>query len=425
MRPRANPSIFIVLVAGVACAVPLEEEEADTDTAEATATVTATLDRDQYAAGQAMVLTVAETFTVARTTTITDGGGHAWSKTSDNGKTLVFTATAARAGSFTVTATVKPQSGTAQSGSDSYRVDGGNTAARWPGHQPGRIYLGMSAPSEDWSGSLADLVPQVPGVRRKFYEWNDASAESSQIASDHAARRLPWVSFKPPVTGGTVPQRWDAIASGAHDADIRARARRYAALDAPVIVTFHHEPSNDAPDADGARWAAAWIRIYDVMDDETGLANTTFAPIVGDWLFNPKNSQDPARWILPGVISRQPFLGIDLYQNNSSEGFEVRIERILAWLADHGDPGAMIGIGETGATDLFFEKNAARPTAVEWWLDSWTWAVANTDRVGVVSYFNSTRNSKPDHYWALDESTGKLDAFKTSLASPTTCLLPP
>lgn len=440
MRPRRSSSVHAmglilpILAALTGCVADIDDpdpdvDEVDTDTTAAAATVAAQLDGAEYGGGDVMTLTVVETFTSSRTTAIVDTGAHTWTKKSDNGKTIVFTATAKPAtGSFRVTVTVKPSSGTAKAASDDYRVTGGTTpppgTARWPGHQPGKIYLGMSAPSEEWSAKLAALAPQVPGVRRKFYEWSDANAEETQIAGDHAARRLPWVSFKPPVTGGTVPQRWDAITSGAYDADIRARARRYAARAAPVIVTFHHEPSNDAADADGVKWANAWIHIHDVMEDETGLANTTFVPILGDWLFNPGNAQDPEKWLTAGVIARQPFLGIDLYQNGKGDGFEVRLERILAWLAAHGDPDAMVGLGECGSTDHFFDVDPADPTAVEWWEDSWAWAAANTDRIGVVSYFNSTRNSKPDLVWALEESAGKLAAFKESLASPVTARLP-
>jgi hypothetical protein len=394
--------------------------------ASAAATVTAALDQPQYQPGDLMTLAVVETFTVSRTTTIADTGGHAWSKQSDNGKTMVFTATAGtRAGSFAVTATVKPISGTAKSASAPYAIAPATATPRWPGHQPGRIYLGMSTPKEDWAAKLAELSPELPGVRRSYFDWAQSSSEATQIASDHAAHRLPWISFKPPDTGGTVPQRWDAVSSGAWDADIRARARRYAALSAPVIVTFHHEPSNDASEADGVKWARAWIHIHDVMEDETGLANVTFAPIVGDWLFNPANkAQDPANWVTAGVISREPFLGVDIYQNGNRDGFEARLGAILTWLADHGDPDAMIGVGETGSTDLFFDQDPGDPTAVEWWRDSWAWAMAHPDRIGVVSYFNSTRNSKPDHVWELAESAAKLDAFKQSLATPVTCRLP-
>ncbi|HUS65808.1 MAG TPA: hypothetical protein VMZ28_14755 [Kofleriaceae bacterium] len=435
MRPRASSPVHALaltfaLVAGAACAAEFDDPEGEAasepEPSAATATVTASLDRAEYAGGDVMTLTVVETYSVSRTTSIADSGGHAWSKKSDNGKTLVFTATAKpAAGSFTVAVTVKPSSGTARTASAAYRVTSTPaTAARWPGHQPGRIYLGMSTPSDEWSAKLAALAPETPGVRRKFYEWNDATAEDAQIDGDHAAGRLPWVSFKPPVTGGTVPQRWDAITSGAYDADIRARAHRYADAGGPVVVTFHHEPSNDAADADGVKWANAWIHIHDVMEAETGLENVAFAPILGEFLFNPSNSQEPEKWITAGVIARQPFLGIDLYQNGSGDGFEVRLGRIITWLADHGDPDAMVGIGETGSTDHFFDLDAADPTAVEWWEDSWAWAVAHTDRIGVVSYFNSTRNSKPDLVWELAESTAKVAAFREALASPVTCRLP-
>ncbi|HEY8146949.1 MAG TPA: hypothetical protein VIG06_29920 [Kofleriaceae bacterium] len=431
IQPRAARGIALASVLAAGCAVELgagdEGDPVGEIPAGAAATVTASLDQADYQTGDPMRLTVVETFAVSRTTTIGDTGGHTWTKQSDNGKTILFTATAgASTGSFTVTATVKPSAGTTGSGSAAYSVDAPPTATpRWPGHQPGRIYLGMSTPKSEWSSKLAQLAPQVPGVRRTYFEWSESSAEAAQIAADHAAHRLPWVSFKPPAISGTVPQRWDAVASGSYDADIRARARRYAALAAPVIVTFHHEPSNDAAEADGVRWANAWIHIHDVMQDETGLANVAFAPIVGDWLFNPSNgSQDPANWVIAGVISRQPFLGIDLYQNGKGDGFEARLGGILDWLADHGDPDAMVGIGEVGSTDHFFDGSPADPTAVEWWRDSWAWAVAHTDRIGVVSYFNSTRNSKPDHVWELAESSGKLEAFRQSLASPTTCRLP-
>jgi hypothetical protein len=432
MRPRASSFSRLICAATTAaiasaCAADLgDDAPLDDLPAGATATVTAALDQPDYQPGDRMTLTVVETFTVSRTTSISDTGGHAWTKQSDNGKTMVFAATAGtRSGSFTVTATVKPSSGTSKSASAGYRIAAATATPRWPGHQPGRIYLGMSTPKEDWAAKLAELSPQVPGVRRSYFDWGQSSAEAAQIASDHAAHRLPWISFKPPDTGGTVPQRWDAVSSGAYDADIRARARRYAALSAPVIVTFHHEPSNDASEADGVKWARAWIHLHDVMEDETGLANVTFAPIVGDWLFNPANkSQDPANWVTAGVISREPFLGIDIYQNGKGDGFEGRLGAILTWLADHGDPDAMIGVGETGSTDLFFDQDPSDPTAVEWWRDSWAWAMAHTDRIGVVSYFNSTRNSKPDHVWALDESAAKLDAFEQSLAAPVTCRVP-
>lgn len=216
------------------------------------------------------------------------------------------------------------------------------------------------------------------------------------------------MSFKPPAG----PSTWTEVGSGARDADLRARARRYAAFSKPIVVTFHHEPTNDSTNGDA--WAKAFIRIYDVMRAETGLKNVAFAPIIGDWAWNPKNPDQtlPTKFLTPDVMRRMAFLGVDLYQNASGEGFSSRLGRIYTWMAGRGFGSKMLGIGETGATESFASK-----TAVQWWSEQWAWVGANTDKIGVVSYFNSTRNSKDTVYWGLDESAVKLTAYKASLTS--------
>ncbi|MFV0460824.1 MAG: hypothetical protein ACK5MT_18870, partial [Actinomycetales bacterium] len=115
------------------------------------------------------------------------------------------------------------------------------SAPRFVGHQPGRLYLGQSYP-----GDIADAEAQAGGrfgVHRTFYQWDGGDREDARIREAHANGRLPWVSFKPP--GGT--SSWSAVGAGTYDADLRVRARRYAGYTKPVIVTFHHEPTNDSP----------------------------------------------------------------------------------------------------------------------------------------------------------------------------------
>ncbi|MFV0458927.1 MAG: hypothetical protein ACK5MT_09205, partial [Actinomycetales bacterium] len=116
----------------------------------------------------------------------------------------------------------------------------GATAA-FLGHQPGRLYLGQSYP-----GDIADAEAQAGGRfggHRTFYQWDGGDREDARIRAAHANGRLPWVSFKPP--GGT--STGSAVGAGTYDADLRVRARRYAGYTKPVIVTFHHEPTNDSP----------------------------------------------------------------------------------------------------------------------------------------------------------------------------------
>lgn len=287
-----------------------------------------------------------------------------------------------------------------------------SAAPSWPGHKPGRVYLGMSS-----HGSFSDalrLTGQV-GLRRTFYRWDDARRESRNISADHSADRLPWVSFKPPFSskGG-----WAAVASGRYDGDIRARARRYAALSRPVVVTFNHEPHNDATGTP-AEFAKAWLRIHRVMQGETGLQNVAFVPIIGEWEFNPVNrSRNPGEYITEAVLQHCAFLGVDLYQTRKGEGYRERVGRVFDWLDGQGHRDLQVGIGETGCTDDFGSPSGAR-----WWEDSWRWTVANRDRMAAISYFNSLHNNNSGKNWLLTQSSSKLRAFRASVSSATACRL--
>lgn len=283
----------------------------------------------------------------------------------------------------------------------------------WPGHKPGKIYLGMST-----NGDIDQDVRQTGpiGIHRHYYQWSFGRRERTTISSDHRNNRLPWISFKPPGGAGS----WKQIADGQHDASIRARARGYAAFSEPVIVTFHHEPAEEARSSSDLprQWRRAFCRIYDVMLDETGLANVAFVPIIGDYTFNPWNKKDRGEdWATPEVVRRSSFFGLDLYQNQSGEGFAERIGRVREYLADAGHPSKMVGLGETGVAMKF-----SNPSAVTWWRTQWDWASRNTDKIGVISYFNSNvKPSRPN--WRLSEHPSKMSAYRDSLASSKACLL--
>lgn len=249
------------------------------------------------------------------------------------------------------------------------------------------------------------------GVHRTYKQWGNWTGTQKEIVADHKAGRLPWVSVKPPGAGAT---GWKNVTSGSYDDDIRALATMLKANDdQPILITFHHEPSNDGSEADGKLWAAAYSHFHDVLKAEGALKNVADPPILQDWIFNPSNKkQDPANWALDNVLSRAPFMGIDLYQNSSGRTMADRIPIIRAYLADHGYPKMMVGIGETGATDRFTNTTAAK------WLDaSLSWVAANTDKVGVISYFNSSANSQSHVYWPLDESASKMAAYRSWLTN--------
>lgn len=285
---------------------------------------------------------------------------------------------------------------------------------QWLGHKPGRIYLGMSTKG-DPAPTLALTGPI--GLTREFYSWTGQTGEIRRIQGEHAAGRLPWTSFTPPYEGSG---SWAAVASGRYDADIRARAQRYAGLSKPVIVTFNHEPHTDIPtNGSPADFARAWVRVHDVMKGATGLKNVVSVPILGEWVFNPINKgPDPQEYLTSAVLSRCAFLGIDLYQNASGQGYAERLPRILSFLDSRGHGQKMIGLGETGACNAF-----GTPSGARWWTDSWNWAAANTTRVGAISYWSSIAATKPGQDFRLTESTSKLNAFRTSLQSSVACRL--
>lgn len=287
-------------------------------------------------------------------------------------------------------------------------VSGATAPVRWAGHKPGRIYLGV-ANADDLANTLRLTGPV--GLTRTFYKWSDGSREDRNISSDHAAGRMPWISFKPASTGSG---GWASIASGKYDSDIRARARRYAAHSKPIIVTFNHEPHNDHTGSP-ADFARAWTRIHDVMKNETNLKNVVSVPIIGEWEFNPVNrTGNPQDFITGAVLDRCHFLGLDLYQTQKGEGYAERLGRVLNWLDGKGHSTKMVGLGETAASNDFGSPNGA-----DWWAKSWAWAASNAGRVGAISYFSSLKNNNSGMDWRLNESAAKLAAFKKSLASST------
>lgn len=286
------------------------------------------------------------------------------------------------------------------------------TAVRWPGHQPGKVYLGVST-----GGPLSDTLRRTGpvGLYRTYHTWKISAGELKTISADHKANRMPWVSFKPP---NSTSGAWSAIAAGKYDADIRARARAFAGLSKPVIVTFNHEPADNHPTR-GADFSRAWCRIHDIMRNETNLRNVVSVPIIGDWTFNPLNKQHDHRdWATPQILDRCHFFGVDLYQNRSGDGYATRLGRVLNYLDSMGHPQMMVGLGETGATDDY-----PYATGASWWKQQWTWSVNNSNRLAAISYFNSTRNNNSGSNWLLWQSKAKLDAFIASLRSASAATL--
>lgn len=290
----------------------------------------------------------------------------------------------------------------------------GGTPA-WLGHKPGKVYFGTACKGD--VGASMKRAGGDLGAHRTFYQWNDLLRERKNIQRDHDANRLPWISFKPPVRELGI---WKKIARGAYDADIRARARHYAQFSKPVIVTFNHEPQTDVPAlGTGPEFAAAWCRIHDVMEAETGLKNVVSAPIIGEWVFDPINQRhDPEEYALPDLLDRCHLFGIDVYQTKTNETYVERVARVAKWLDDQGHSRKMIGIAETGAAN-----GVGTMSSDAWWKKSWGWVAQNTHRVSVVCYFDLVAPNGLAGYWPIDETAAKQTAIRASRGSSIACFL--
>jgi hypothetical protein len=281
---------------------------------------------------------------------------------------------------------------------------------RFPGHRPGHIYLGMSC------GVLChQKIPQLRhnfGLHRWFKKWGNWHGIAAAIQEDRRNHRRPWISIEGPDRGAATG--WRDVGRGRYDRDIRELARTLKANDrSPVFIAFDHEPSNKAPTSLGKWWARGYIHLHDQLKRLHALRHVALAPIMADWMFNKYNHEDnPADWLTPGVLNRSPFVAVDCYQNDSGDTYGKRLPRIARWLARHGHPHMMLGIGETGSTKMY--RNT---TPVRWLNQSLRWAAHHPNRVALISYFNSTAYSRTGSYWPLDESREKLAVFRKWLGT--------
>jgi hypothetical protein len=282
---------------------------------------------------------------------------------------------------------------------------------RFPGHRPGRIYLGMSC------GELChQKIPQLRhnfGVHRWFKKWGNWRGVAKAIQDDQRHHRRPWISIEGPDRGAATG--WRDVGRGDYDRDLRDLARTLKANDSqPVFISFDHEPSNKAEGYAGAWWASGFNRFHDVLQNAHALQHVALAPIMAGWMFSKFNHGDrPVDWLRPGVLNRSDFVAVDVYENDKGLPFGQRLPRIARWLSRHGHPHMLLGIGESGSTDMYAE---AMP-AVTWLNRSLKWAAHHPNRVAVISYFNSTAYSRRGSYWPLDESPQKLAVFRKWLGT--------
>ena len=311
-------------------------------------------------------------------------------------------------GTVALTGAGSPAGAEQVAGGDAKASKAGSKHKRaFPGYRPGKIYLGMSCGVE-CARRESHLRANV-GLKRWFRQWGNWNSVASAIQEDNRKNRRTWISIEGP-NGGS-PSGWQAVAQGQYDQQIRGLAQVLKRHDnQPLFLSFDHEMSNKATEAQATWWANGFNRFHDVLKKAHALRKVALAPIHASWLFSKFNDHDPAKWLPPSVLKRSSFVAVDVYQNWKGESFGARINRVDRWLNRHGRPHMKIGVGEMGATNCLGGQAAST-----YLNQSLQWAANNRNKLVALSYFNSTANSASNVYWPLDESAQKADVYRSWL----------
>lgn len=294
----------------------------------------------------------------------------------------------------------------------------------FPGHQPGHIYYGMSTDGS-WATEVAKIGHPL-GVERIFQPDFLAKCRAAL-----AAKRIPWISTKPDYFGApsSAASGWSYIASGNADAAIRTLFRQLVPLDQPICYTFAHEPMGGASNADAAVWAAAWHRIMNVVDADTGRGQVLFAPNMEEFKFRSPGTTNLDAWHPVDLLARFDFYSFDAYQygdTTAKDAFSVRLPRIFNYISGRGFPNMLFGIGEHGARNVFKQSDPSRDSGAVWYRQSANYIFAHPEKIWIASYFNAvgTNDSSLDQPKMAGDTESILDIYKEKVNSATAVLLP-
>ena len=241
--------------------------------------------------------------------------------------------------------------------------------------------LGLNDDPATWEARIGASL----GLRRTYYPHTGVSRALETAATDLAAGRVPWLSFK-------LPHSWEDMARGAGDDWAIRLAHGLADLDGPVWVAFHHEPETDG---DIRAWTAVQEQLAPLVRNRA--PNVAYTVILTGWhqFFGEPQYRLDSLWPQTDI----DVLAIDVYNQNGVAGRKSTVQQRRHLRRDYFHPvqafasaqGAAWAVAETGLTDA---ASAADPT----WLERTYYALVDEGGVA-LSYFNSTANAAAD--WRL------------------------
>lgn len=265
-------------------------------------------------------------------------------------------------------------------------------------------YVGAAASGAIDIGQRERQLGDTMAIRRMYFQPNSINTAVRRVRAEHAAGRLPWISFK-------LPTSWRAMAGGAGDDWARRVARSLNQVNGPIWIAFHHEPETERQWS-MSDWVAMQRRLSPIIRSHSD--NIAFTVIYSGWNLTKDQSMQHIRSVWPGSRNVD-VLGFDMYNDYGvvRSGKRIRTSRdpmdyidiVSRFAREQGVPW---GIGEIGFTRAGAEVSPR-------WLTATLDAVLSRGGVA-MSYFDSTLAT--DANWYLEDAM-RRNAFGDVLARTT------
>jgi hypothetical protein len=231
---------------------------------------------------------------------------------------------------------------------------------------------------------------------RSYSRWDDRQP-TPLLIDDAAHGRVPLLSIKPQLQSGKIVT-WASIASGAHDAEIRAQADALRDSHIPLILTMHHEPELSTGYGTAADYVGAFRHYVAVFRAEAA-TNVAFAVVLGASTY-----ANPAAWY-PGddVVD---WIGADAYNfaacvagQPAWRSLATVASAFYAWGSARGKP---LVLAEWGSAE-----DPALPGRKAQWLHDAAATLAGWPQIKAVAYFDRVGTCD----WRITTSATSATAF--------------
>jgi plastocyanin len=249
------------------------------------------------------------------------------------------------------------------------------------------------------------LVGRQMATERVYDLWDDPFPTDDDLWSRDLGRTL-YVSWNASPRDGTGCKGWANIAAGLYDAEIDAKAEALKSFGAPIIFSFHHEPTTK-PEfggdcGTGEDYKAAWRYIHDRFQTD-GVTNATYAWTMTAQSF--QNGKGDEYYPGNGIIDLIAADGYNWYSCEFHNGPWREMDEIFQSFYDYGvSKGKPMFIAEYGSG----EDDAVVGRKAQWFANGAD-LLKRWSEIKGVSYFNVGTGGACDRY--ADSSPTSLQAF--------------